>query len=68
MNPNMTLCELFALPMIERETILREMRDKHTRRVSKVSAEIFSLEQMLAERQRKRLAAWAPGDEPKGDE
>ena len=31
-------------------------------------AQIASLELLLAEWQRKRLAAWAPGDEPKGDE
>jgi len=35
MNPNMTLAQLAALPMIERETILRKIRDKNTRRIAK---------------------------------
>ena len=52
MNPNMTLAQLAALPMIERETILREIRDKNTRRVEKRSAEIVDLAEVRAAKRR----------------
>ena len=48
----MTLSELANLPMIERETILREMRDKHTRCVEKRSAEIVDLADVRAAKQK----------------